>query len=353
MTKNDLIQRMGGLSRVKALAESDGSVPFDELLSGGSDVRSSLLSACGHVQRVNPKWFDSFCKKRLQREKDPRNILAALGELRAYADLLSLPGISVRPHDASTSGSDFTLVKNNDAIAMVEVFTLLPRPNSSMEIGGGVVDVTPLTNRDSERPGASIAKDAISKICGIKEDEHQVDVGVPTIYYVDVQDLLGGFSFKEMFLPLTSQNGAVFSGNFYQAFYGNKGDAVQEGSRVGDLYVNKMEHAGRYQNKEPSLVTAFLFRMAAGSSRCLDPLVCFENPRKPLPQQLNRMLSACDLFNWDLSVSNMSKGCVSRFVSISNRAINAVESYMNMTTDKPLGFARFFDWLYEVVRRRC
>ena len=60
---------------------------------------------------------------------------SVLGELRAYADLLRIPGYSVASEGRGKKGPDFTLTNVNDGHAIkVEVFSYPPRPDYVMKI---------------------------------------------------------------------------------------------------------------------------------------------------------------------------------------------------------------------------
>lgn len=331
MTKDELIQHIGGAAKIRQLAGNNVPSPFAELMTDDPRIQTSLIPSCQRIQQENPQWLDSFLKKRLRAEKDPRNVLSALGELRAYADLLSLPGVKIQPHAANEGGADFKLTRGGHTIGKVEVFTLLPRPNCSLRIDD-IVEIIPLSNTNSFRAGDTIGQDAVSKIASMKQDEHQIDKNVTTIYYVDTQVLMAGFSVSEMFLPLTSKNGAIISGSFYQAFYGRRGDVILEGSRNGDPHCSWMMHDGRYQHPKRSGASAFLFRMLSAASPHEDPLVCYENHRRQLSAELSDVLSASDLFNWELSITNSTKGSISKYVKISNKAINEAEAAISLSS---------------------
>ena len=348
--KNAEIQRrafldaLGGTERISSLIAGDETDPLFEFLKCDVEHETSTIDSYFRIKRDNPNWLSTFSRKRLADEQDRRNLNAALGELRAYADLLELPFIKVEPHASNQGGTDF-LVKNNAnsaEIAKVEVFTQNPKPYSTDVIeeseshsGDGFVfktkirEVTPFSNKMCFKIGDTTALDAISKICSIKQKEEQIDEKVPTLYYVDLQTIIPAFSTLFNYKPISSFSGAISSGAYWHAIYGRRGDMVAEGLRIGNRRVAAMMHNGRFaDNPLPSKACAFLFRENRTSKHNEDPLVCFENPSCPLPEFFAKSLSCSPLLNWEMSVMRMIQCDLENYINLQNDVIQRCISYM-------------------------
>ena len=344
--RQEFLSALGGSERISSLIAGDCTDPLYEFLKCDIEPVTSTIFSYFKIKKENPSWLLTFCKKRLVNEKDRRNLCAALGELRAYADLLELPFINVEPHASNQGGTDFSLKSSasGSVIAKIEVFTQNPKPNSAEIIGESIShtadgfefkttmrEITPFTNIACSKIGDTIALDAISKICSIKQKEEQIDDSVPTLYYVDLQTIIPEFSTLYNYKPISSFSGSISSGVYWQAIYGRRGDMVAEGLRQGDRRVSTMQHNGRFSDaSSPSKACAFIFRENRTSKHNDDPIVCFENPFTCLPDLIVMSLKCCPLLNWELSVMQMLQGDLRKYIDMQNdiiqRCINAIQT---------------------------
>ena len=343
--RKEFLSALGGSERISSLISGDSTDPLYEFLKRDVEPATSTISSYFKIIKENPGWISTFCKKRLVNEKDRRNLCAALGELRAYADLLELPFINVEPHASNQGGTDFTLRSRDSGtvVARIEVFTQNPKPNSTDIIGESIShtadgfefkttmrEITPFTNITCSKIGDTIALDAISKICSIKQNEAQIDGSVPTLYYVDLQTIIPVFSTLYNYKPISSFSGSISSGAYWQAIYGRRGDMVAEGLRQGNRRVSFMQHNGRFSDaSSPSKACAFIFRENRTSKHNEDPLVCFENPFNCLPDRFVMSLKCCPLLNWELSVMRMLQGDLCKYIEMQNGIIKRCIKAMN------------------------
>lgn len=333
----EFLKALGGSDRITEMVAGDSSDPLYEFLKREVPPETSTIESYFRIQHENPNWLSAFVAQRITDEKDKRNLCAALGELRAYADLLQFPFVSVVPHSVNQSGADFLIrgKEDNAPIANVEVFTQNPKPNSTNIVDvselheengftfkSTIREITPYSNMGNAKEGDTIGLDAISKICAIKQDEHQVNDTVPTLYYVDLQTIIPEFSTLYNYKPITSFSGRISSGAYWHAMYGHCGDYVAEGLCSGDWSVSNMKHCGRFANmKSPSKASAFLFRENTTSRHNEDPLICFENPMRLLPERFLKGLKHCHLLNWEMSVMQMIQGDLCKYVDMQNSKI--------------------------------
>jgi hypothetical protein len=104
----------------------------------------------------------------------------------------------------------------------------------------------------AEKRGDSTTKKAISKICAIKGKEHQLRSDIPSVIWMDFQDLhtwnmaltSAGFN------PLVSWRECITSGAIWYALYGWKGAPVFQQVHFSHLdlrsQIQRMEHDGRF-----------------------------------------------------------------------------------------------------------
>ena len=340
------LEALGGSDRIAAMVADDPLDPLYEFLKRETPPETSTIESYFKIKRDNPNWIESFTRKRLANENDKRNLCAALGEVRAYADLLQLPLVRVKPHTCNQGGTDFLITSKDDVpIVKVEVFTQIPRPHSADVIeeseshyGDGFVfkttirEVTPFSNKENAKQGDTTALDAISKICAIKQDEEQIDEKTPTLYYVDLQTIIPEFSTLYNYKPISSFSGNISSGAYWHAMYGHCGDSVAEAMCQGDMRVSTMQHNGRFaDDSKHSEACAFLFRETKTPQYNEDPLICFENPKKPLPESFVKSLKYCPLLNWEVSVMRIIQGDLCKFIDMQNakikRCIDAIRTY--------------------------
>lgn len=246
---------------------------------------------------------------------------SVLGELRAYADLLRIPGYVVSSSGRGKEGPDFTLTNKNDGhIVRVEVFSYPPRPDYVIEIGSptkqcftdpklGSCSITtqiavqdPFGFPDENKPGDSTTANMISKICARKGSESQLASNEDSLLFVDLQTVPISTVMIEHVTPILYGNsGEVTSGAIWYAFYGKKGYPIFESAnpywwkRVNCV---RMQHNGHLCNDKPSKANAVLVSVGPKDS---DPdfkrLVCLENPRKRLPPLMQNAIEESGLID--------------------------------------------------------
>ena len=93
----------------------------------------------------------------------------------------------------------------------------------------------------------NVTENCISKICSIKQDEHQIrkDIDVNILWL----DLCSPNMTIDGFFPVSSNDGNLYSGCLWYAFYGVKGIPIYEGFNyeyeTGSFSI--MKHDGRFQ----------------------------------------------------------------------------------------------------------
>ena len=103
----EFLNALGGSGRILKMVADDASDPLCEFLKREAVPQTSTIESYFTIKRENQNWLSSFKEKRLIRENDKRNLWAAIGEMRAYADLLQLPFVTVVPHASTQPGADF------------------------------------------------------------------------------------------------------------------------------------------------------------------------------------------------------------------------------------------------------
>lgn len=113
-------------------------------------------------------------------------------------------------------------------------------------------NVFPFGKPAAGKPGDSTTTNAISRICGIKPKEHQLSDDVPSILWLDFQDLYTGDMAltAEQFNPVISWNEHITSGALWYALYGWRGAPIFEQCHYSHLdmpsQIKHMAHNGRF-----------------------------------------------------------------------------------------------------------
>ncbi len=209
-------------------------------------------------------WIKSL-KNRLLDTDDFSHSSSALGEIRALGYLLET-GIDANPVPIDKKGKPTPefLCNYNSETLNIEVhskqmdyeqakllFDFKKRRLQTNKPGSETIEIAPFG--EPKKPEDSITLNAISRICGIKESEHQLISDNPQILWLDFQDEYWRIALDEKYLmPLCSFNGEFFSGFFWYAFYGWKGAPVFEGHTLEEKAPIKpytMMHNGRFRQK--------------------------------------------------------------------------------------------------------
>jgi len=193
---------------------------------------------------------------------------AALAEIRAYSSLLEA-GFSVNPVPTGKNATPEFLVKDGEVEFVVEVHAKQQNSETERELKAArkriqeeegkpgqitthVTEVHPWARPVPHKKGDSTTTNAISKICSIKGKEHQLRADVPSIIWMDFQDLYSwdmGLTFDQ-FRPILSRREHLTSGAIYYALYGWNGAPVYEQLHYSHLDMPSqtqwMRHNGRF-----------------------------------------------------------------------------------------------------------
>lgn len=302
--KNEFISFLGGEGVFSMLF--DGSMELQ--VQRERLMESETFRAFQFVRQKDPNWI-ARTQKLLHR--DSANVHSYLGELRAYNDLLQLPGYDVRPNSAAKKGgADFDLIETGSKqLLKVEVYTQGPKPNCVMPsespsvVSASVVEhvVTPLRNWATDRIGDTTQSRTIKNIAGAKKDAHQVDANVPTYLYIDFQTIWG-FDCEQS-LPILSQGDQLTTGACWMAFYGRKGMPILENTRFGEpmnLLVKMADEGLFFKNPTSRFAGALLRSRRKGEN----PLVFLMNPTQSVSANFMVSLLHSGLLNVEKSCWN-------------------------------------------------
>ena len=233
---------------------------------------------------------------------DVTEAASALAELRAYGALLEA-GYKVSPVVIKNSEPTPEFEISDGAYrAVVEVHAkqynedtekglqehrkMIASQPSSPGVAVYTHVVHPFGRPVPGKPGDSTATNAISRICAIKQKEHQLSDDKPSILWLDFQDLYSGDMAltTEQFQPLSSWNENITSGALWYALYGWKGAPILEHLHYSHLLgfpsqITRMAHDGRFlTSKRLSAVIVSLSRAT----------ILAESPRdeKQLPREI-------------------------------------------------------------------
>ncbi len=210
-------------------------------------------------------------KSRVLDIDDYSNSSSALGEIRAFGNLLST-GLPIKR--ISKSGADFSIENDNNRV-LIEVFSKQSdisesdkldkfnnRPlaerayNTKTSLNSDAVDwfidthsTTPFGQPKNIKE--SITENAISKLASIKNKEHQISETETSLLWLDFQDETWNLlATPERIFPIRTWNRGFYSGEFWYAFYGWKGAPIFEDFR-NDISPSRrlfrMRHEGRFR----------------------------------------------------------------------------------------------------------
>ena len=206
---------------------------------GRSQHAVNVERALKQVSLANVKWIEKM-KPRIV-GSDAIEAASALAELRAYGALLEA-GFKVIPVSVESKPTPEFTISDGKCTALVEVHAKQFHTGTQKELEArqkwlseqpakpgvtvhtyGVVH--PFGRPEIGKPGDSTTTNAISRICGIKQREHQLSDHSPSILWLDFQDLYSwdmAMSAQE-FRPVLSWNEHLTSGALWYALYGWKG----------------------------------------------------------------------------------------------------------------------------------
>lgn len=281
--------------------------PLLYLILGESSTNKSVAyrtdKGCQLVQASNPTWLKSKANI-IVNEKDYTSVSAALGEIRAYGELIWIFGDKMV--QAGSAGNDFSINLEGKCIK-IEVNTPQGR-SKRQEIDHGTVvksDRISMQIKEifpfgwPEREIDNVQGEATSKLAGIKQKEHQFRTECINILWLDLKDpLLWPMEFyAHQFRPLSAFREEITSGSFWAAFYGTKGMPIYDQLNMQGLASKtyRMEYDGRFQAGK-SMIDFVI-------ADALNHQVVFQNHMRQsdIPAEVFRRLHNLFAFNLDLS----------------------------------------------------
>ena len=268
--------------------------------------------ALRHLQQHHTQWLRNL-KPRLLNIDDYSNSSGALGEIRAFGAILEA-GISVEP--IIENGADFGVEDNQEKV-FIEVHSkqLHDKESESLEKfyndlrnertesdrnTGWVIAEHRTVPYGKPQEGENVTENAISKLCAIKQREHQMSTDYTSIIWLDFQDELWELlDTVDRVLPVRTWNRAFYSGALWYAFYGWEDAPIFEHFRLDRLLgdVVKMRHPGRFRNS--TKLDAVIISFSRNT-------VILENPfsKKAIKPSLWKKLIFLPWFNFEYSYTN-------------------------------------------------
>jgi hypothetical protein len=275
-------------------------------------VIENTETALRHLKHHHTQWLMNL-KPRLLNIDDYSTSSGALGEIRAFGYILQA-GISVKPK--SGNGADFWVEDNQEKV-LIEVHSKQWHQEQLEALEKFNKDFRNEMTKSDRKPGLVIPKhkifpfgepqehenvteNAISKLCGIKEKEHQMSTDYTSIIWLDFQDeLWDSLDTVDRVLPVRTWNRAFYSGDLWYAFYGWE-DAPIFQDFSWDRPLNdekKMRHSGRFRNS--TKLDAVIISFPRNT-------VILENPfsKKAIKPSLWKKLTFLPWFNFEYSYTN-------------------------------------------------
>ena len=272
--------------------------------------------ALRHLQQHHTQWLRNL-KPRLLNIDDYSNSSGALGEIRAFGYILEA-GISVEP--ITQNGADFCVEDNQEKV-WIEVHSKQFHDKESESLEKFYNDLRKEMTKSDRKTGSVIGEhrtvpygkpekkdenvtaNAISKLCAIKQREHQMSTNDTSILWLDFQDEVWEVLDKvERVLPVRTGNGAFDSGELWYAFYGWKDAPIFQDFSLDRLLNDekKMGHPGRFRNStKPTKLDAVIISFSRNT-------VILENPfsKKAIKPSLWKKLTLLPWFNFEYSYTN-------------------------------------------------
>jgi hypothetical protein len=260
--------------------------PLGVLLMGCSDnarqVAKFTERSLERIKGINQGWFVSKSNK-FKKDRTPENVSAVLAEIRAYGMLLR-DWANFKIEASQKNGSDF-IIHCGAQTLRVEVNA--PQWAGGTKTTSQVVEKTiqgPIYSRVTEmipygsprKPSEeNFATMAISKICSIKQKEHQFNADDFSILWLDYWDPLLWLSpMSDQARPYLIRNTKLELGWLWNAFYAKKGDPIFDSVLITGASTKTipLAHDGRFQQIDCKIDLVIIS----------DPrnVVAFQNPKK-------------------------------------------------------------------------
>ena len=299
------------------------------------------------------KCISEIGKPRSMKVDDLSSYSSILGEMRAFADFLTISGFTVSPRGIGTEGPDFMLKNNADGTRIyVEVITCSPRPDNERVIGqtekeyfdnrdGGMYTIVSRISVQDPfgfpilgKEGESTTANAVSKICSKKFDEHQFDDNSFSILYLDTQSLDMSHTMLEQTSPVLEMNDTFTSGAIWLAYYGETGFPILENAGRG--YVSPttcvtMQHDGHFKQKAGSKLNAVIISVANDPhKKDFKRLALLENAERPLPDFVRTALINSGCFDEQQSRYGSLMELKARLQADKDRLLEAYDKFQSM-----------------------
>jgi hypothetical protein len=185
-------------------------------------------------------------------------------------------------------------------------------------ITSAAIGVIPLGAPDRTKAGDSVLTNAISRICGIKKGEKQIDPAKPFVLWLDLQDpdVWGASMAEQQFAPIYSESrdGRVGTGALWFALYGRKNDPMIE-MQGCDYRVVRMLHDGRFTLS--AKISAVVYSLPRSTVLMEHPA-----PARPLPPHFRASFLKLPFFALDRSVCEWEPGLVSHYLDFQRKMVS-------------------------------
>lgn len=222
----------------------------------GVDRNRAVRTECAlvRVRRLFPAYFTAKSNQIVE-DPDPRNVVATLGEFRALSDLAyAWPNSITTP----SAGADFDIQVGNRSLR-IEVTTVggaTKNLHQKLEewsrdaVSMSVTAHAPFSHPDGNREQDTKQGNAVSRLAGIKQKEHQAMGDAPTLLWMDFDSHIA-FPLsigEEQTQPLVGGPHELASGALWWMDYGRKGDPVFDSWKLAfsDHCHYLMEFDGRF-----------------------------------------------------------------------------------------------------------
>lgn len=262
-------------------ASRDPQHPLRYLLTSDSQPAEVVAirtdRAVASIRDRDPTWLGQKTAT-LRRASDSTATTSVLGEIRAYADLLSAFPAQVRPNPR---GCDFSISLEVESVG-VEVYSpqhrserASTRPEVSIRHGVRMELIETAPFGLPERSIDNVQGEAVSRIARAKGDESQLEGHDVYVLWMDFQEPLLWALVPDLnqVRPFCTFRSAATSGAFWSAFYGERGTPVFDPVlfESGDHSIYRMEFEGRFTGA--TVLDLAVFSLISGT-------VVYQNPNR-------------------------------------------------------------------------
>jgi hypothetical protein len=309
-------------------------------------VATNTEQAARSILRTNPDWLSKL-KPRLTDTLDMTHASSALGEIRAYGALLEtamkvrtnpvVPGKNVSPEFEVDAGDGPVIVEVHSRQLDPEQAQALEKHRKQHRaehkiaveearkagkkglVTSAAIGVIPLGAPDRKKAGDSVLTNAISRICGIKKNEKQIDPAKPFVLWLDLQDpvVWGPSIAEQQLVPIYSEfrDGEVGTGALWFALYGRKGDPMIE-MQGCDYRQIAMLHDGRFALS--SKISAVVYSLPKATVLMEHPA-----PARPLPPHFRASMLKVPFFRLELSLCEWKPGLIKSHADVTHDMVRA------------------------------